>query len=109
MIRIADWVISISATITTVYQSSSVATDPFSVIEKYGPVVAVVAYFLVRDQAREKRDKSREDRMGRRINTLEDFQSGKLMEMLEKNVKALDDVAVAIKYCREQSQIKVRT
>lgn len=114
MIRVLDWLVGMgSAVMVTMSQTaSSSPIDILSLLEKFGPLVGVIAYFLMRDQSREKRDQQRENRMAKRIDALEDYQSSEMskqlqnsMTIIEKNVKALDSVATAITYCREQGRV----
>ena len=54
----------------------------FTVLQRYGVLAAIIAYFVWRDQRREQS-------MSMRIRELEDFQRNELRKLIEKNTAAM--------------------
>lgn len=68
-----------------------------SAIKEFGPLVALIAYYIWRDFLTAKQNVLREARMGERINQLEDFQRGELSDTLKTVTKVMADFTVAVK------------
>jgi hypothetical protein len=70
------------------------------ILQNFGPLAAILAYFLWRDHRREEQDLIEKARLETRITEIEDYQRNTLERTLRENTEVVKRVVEAIEKCQ---------